>query len=100
MASGGEDRAQQVGAMIDESEYKEDHHEERRLFEGMQELLTVRRGGGVLWRVPWGGGGHSGGHGGRRPRLGLSLPSVCAAGARKVCSVGTLDMTIACPWGN
>lgn len=30
-------------AMIDESEYTEDHHEEQRLFESMQELLTVRR---------------------------------------------------------
>ena len=39
-------------AMIDEAEYTEDHHEEQRLFEGMQELLTVRG-----WRMEeaWGG---------------------------------------------
>lgn len=29
------------GAMIDEQEYAEEHHEEQRLFESMQELLTV-----------------------------------------------------------
>lgn len=37
---GGDGRFEE--AMIDESEYTEEHHEEQRLFEGMQELLTVR----------------------------------------------------------
>lgn len=37
------ERDQELGeAMIDEAEYTEDHHEEQKLFEGMQELLTVR----------------------------------------------------------
>lgn len=33
-------------AMIDEAEYTEEHHEEQKLFEGMQEKLTVRKTGG------------------------------------------------------
>eukprot|EP00903_Cladosiphon_okamuranus_P018702 g17215.t1 len=43
-AAGGEEEKGQVGeAMIDEAEYTEDHDKERRLFEGMQEMLTGLR---------------------------------------------------------
>ena len=44
--SAGQEKEQVGEAMIDEAEYTEDHDEERRLFEGMQELLTVSSGGG------------------------------------------------------
>lgn len=45
-SDGGGGEGEQFGeAMIDEAEYTEEHHEEQRLFEDMQKLLTVRPGG-------------------------------------------------------